>query len=142
METLRSRVRSKARKVEPVVLRTTIPILMNQLLQKRIALAFLLAFLQPVCELRAQQPGRPRPESGEPVSQRQGLLVHQEGAFSGYTLFAPLKSNTTYLIDMEGAVVHTWESTLRPGNAAYLLENGHLLRCAREPDNPVFLGGG
>ena len=31
-----------------------------------------------------------------------GPLVHEPGAFAGYTLIAPYLSTTTYLIDMEG----------------------------------------
>ncbi|MFH0946370.1 MAG: aryl-sulfate sulfotransferase [Planctomycetota bacterium] len=77
-----------------------------------------------------------------PEDRPSGLVQSDEGAFSGYTLFAPLRSTTTYLIDMQGKVVHQWESKYNPGNSVYLLENGHLLRTAREPDNPVFRGGG
>jgi hypothetical protein len=71
-----------------------------------------------------------------------GLLRNEAGAFEGYTLFAPLRSTTTYLIDMRGNVVHSWASDYAPGHAVYLLENGNLLRCAREPGNRTFHGGG
>jgi hypothetical protein len=60
---------------------------------------------------------------------------------SGYVLYSPLLSTTTYLIDKEGRSVHTWESDLAPGASVYLLDNGHLLRCGRHPDVP-FRGGG
>jgi len=62
--------------------------------------------------------------------------------FAGYTLFAPLKSTPPYLIDMKGAVVHEWPSEHNPGNSVYLLEDGSILRCAREGGNPTFRGGG
>ena len=63
--------------------------------------------------------------------------------FAGYTLYAPNFSRTTYLIDMAGQVVHTWESEYEPGQSAYLLENGHLLRTACVgPANRTFRGGG
>src|SRR5437868_4783951 len=39
-----------------------------------------------------------------------GLAVNDPRAFQGYTLFGPFDSTTTYLIDMQGRVVHTWES--------------------------------
>ncbi len=71
-----------------------------------------------------------------------GLRLSEPGAFEGYTLFSPLLSRTTYLVGMDGEVVHTWESDLPPGCSAYLLENGHLLRGAQLEDNPVFFGGG
>lgn len=73
---------------------------------------------------------------------RKGLIRNDAGAFAGYTLFAPLRSTTTYLVNMDGKVVHTWKSEYSPGNSAYLLENGDLLRAVREPDPPVFRGGG
>ena len=36
--------------------------------------------------------------------------VVQGKAFDGYTLFSPLMSTTTYLINMDGDIVHTWQS--------------------------------
>ena len=74
--------------------------------------------------------------------ERKGLLRHEGGAFEGYTLFAPLRSTTTYLIDMRGTVVHEWKGDYPPGHAVYLLDNGHLLKCARGPDRGAFHGGG
>ncbi len=78
-------------------------------------------------------------EAPEP---RPALRVHEERAFEGYTLFSPLQSGTTFLIDMEGEIVHRWESGLAPAGAVYLLDNGHLLRAGRHDDNPRFRGGG
>jgi len=72
---------------------------------------------------------------------KRGLITRAEGAFEGYTLYAPLQSTTTYLVDMDGRVVHRWESTLTPGNSVYLLEDGRLLRCGRE-SNDLMGGGG
>ena len=73
-----------------------------------------------------------------------GLISNKPEAFSGYTLYAPLMSTTTYLIDMEGRVVHTWSCASPPGNAVYLLDNGHLLRTGSlgPGGNPTFQGGG
>ncbi len=65
-----------------------------------------------------------------------------EDSSQGYILFSPLLSTTTYLIDREGNMVHTWNSDFPPGASVYLLDNGHLLRCARPPDVPLFLGAG
>ena len=48
-----------------------------------------------------------------------------------YTLFAPLQSKTTYLIDANGNTVHSWQSDARPALAAYLLPNGELLRTEK-----------
>jgi len=63
-------------------------------------------------------------------------------ASEGYVLFSPLLSTTTYLIDSRGRVVHTWEGDFAPGVSVHLLDNGHLLRPARDPELPFFSGGG
>lgn len=74
--------------------------------------------------------------------QTRGVVRGNGGASQGYILFSPLLSTTTYLIDRKGRVVHTWESEFAPGASVYLLDNGHLLRCGRQPDVPIFHGGG
>ena len=71
-----------------------------------------------------------------------GLILHEEGALDGFTLFSPLLSGTVFLVDMTGAIVHRWETGLAPAGAVYLLDNGHLLRAARDDANPRFRGGG
>ncbi len=49
-------------------------------------------------------------------------------AYEGYTLFSPMSSNKTYLIDMLGNVVHVWEHKDDPVGLHYiLLENGNIL---------------
>jgi hypothetical protein len=52
-----------------------------------------------------------------------------------------LGSDTTYLIDLEGQVVHTWTTDLA-ADAGYLQDDGSLVRQARiaEPEN--FKAGG
>ncbi|MCK6448258.1 MAG: aryl-sulfate sulfotransferase [Planctomycetes bacterium] len=81
-------------------------------------------------------------ESGEPEARRaRGLKLRTERAFDGYTLLAPLQSTSTFLVGLDGEVVHEWTSDAPPGQATYLRENGHLLRAERI-DNDVFYGGG
>lgn len=70
------------------------------------------------------------------------LRVSTEAAFQGFTLLSPLNSKTIYLLDMLGETVHTWATECAPGGAIELLDNGHLLRCSRDEDNPRFHGGG
>ena len=55
-------------------------------------------------------------------------LLHwdKDRAYAGYTLFAG--RGVTYLIDMEGQVVHTWPIGTNPR----LLANGHLLDATRD----------
>ena len=73
---------------------------------------------------------QPAPSSsgGRSPSITAGLTVNDPHAFRGYSLIAPMNSTTTYLVDMDGRVVHTWTSNYTPAMSAYLLENGHLLR--------------
>ena len=47
---------------------------------------------------------------GSEADRTVGLLRNESGAFQGYTLFSPRHYNTTYLIDMEGHLVHKWEA--------------------------------
>ncbi len=71
-----------------------------------------------------------------------GLLKYEkEKAYQGYTVIPPNESKTTYLVDMEGYIVHTWQSEYTPGQHALLLENGNLLRGAALKDSPVKFGG-
>ena len=72
-----------------------------------------------------------------------GLFLNDSLSYNGYTLFAPLSSRTTYLIDNCGELINSWQSDYTPGVAVYLLENGHLLRTARiaSPFNAGGTGG-
>lgn len=71
-----------------------------------------------------------------------GLFVNDPQAFQGYTLLAPIYANVTYLIDNEGRVVHTWTSSYLPGESAYLLPNGNLIRAASLQNPYIYTGGG
>ncbi len=62
-----------------------------------------------------------------------GLFLNTPQAFDGYTLFAPIKSNVTYLIDNCGEKVHSWTSTHQPNLSCYLLDDGTLLRAGKVP---------
>lgn len=70
-----------------------------------------------------------------------GLMLHDERAFEGYTLFSPLFSTKSYLIDNDGQLVHSWEHGQLPGAATYLLPNGNLLHAAAATNSPVNFGG-
>ncbi|MDH7515823.1 MAG: choice-of-anchor D domain-containing protein, partial [Bacteroidota bacterium] len=60
-------------------------------------------------------------------------LVPAQTAYQGYTLYSPTNSKYTYLIDMNGTRVHTWQHTTTGGYSAYLLPNGHLIRAGNAP---------
>jgi len=64
-------------------------------------------------------------------SQTSWLFMNNSEDFTGYTLFAPLSSTTTYLINNNGDVIHTWDSDYIPTCSVYLLENGVLLRASK-----------
>ncbi|WP_298422387.1 aryl-sulfate sulfotransferase [uncultured Kordia sp.] len=70
-----------------------------------------------------------------------GTIINNQGTFDGYTLFAPAGHTETYLINNCGEVVNQWTSTVGPGNAVYLLENGNLLRAGRVANANVNFGG-
>jgi len=68
-------------------------------------------------------------------------IMDSDEPAEGYTLFAPLASTKTYLINNEGDVVHAWTGQSRPGNSVYLLENSDLLRT-ETVSSDVFDAGG
>ncbi len=70
-----------------------------------------------------------------------GLLLNTEDAYNGYTLFAPLGSTTTYLIDNCGELLYSWKSDYKPGQSVYMLENGYLLHTGKY-GNLTFANGG
>ena len=66
-------------------------------------------------------------------TQTVGLFQYDSGSFEGYTLFAPMSSSTTYLIDNYGRILNSWESDYAPNLSVYLLESGNLLRSVKIP---------
>ncbi len=76
------------------------------------------------------------------IGMPRGLIAMTNEATPGYVLFCPLLSATTYLINLEGEVVHTWESQYGPAGFVYLKDNGNLLRGGRDPQATIFGGGG
>lgn len=72
-----------------------------------------------------------------------GLLSYDSTkAFKGYTLFSPLSSLNTYLIDMNGMLVHKWVSAYQPGQSVMLLKDGNLLRPGFVKTGHPFTQGG
>ncbi len=87
----------------------------------------------------AQQGDPPPPKKTEPP--KLGVQQNDPKAFQGYTLVAPLNAKKSYLIDMQGRVVRTWNSQYTAGQEAYFLENGHLLRAATLDNSERLFGG-
>ena len=75
------------------------------------------------------------------------ISYNEEESFEGYNLIYPHNQSTVFLINSCGEVVHSWtdEDVFRPGNTAYILENGNLVKTKRgnSPINdPIWAGGG
>lgn len=58
-----------------------------------------------------------------------GLFTNTDSSFNGYTVFSPISSTQTFLIDNCGHKIHEWSSDYTPGNAVYFLSDGTLLRA-------------
>jgi len=56
------------------------------------------------------------------------MSLPQTAPQDGLTLFAPMNSADTFLLDESQNVVHTWSDNAQPGLAVKLLSNGNLLR--------------
>jgi len=68
-------------------------------------------------------------------------------SYDGYNLFYPHNQPNVYLINNCGEIVHVWEDdpTFRPGNTAYLLPDGRLVKTKRPAavaQDPIWAGGG
>ncbi|MDA0787934.1 MAG: aryl-sulfate sulfotransferase [Proteobacteria bacterium] len=77
---------------------------------------------------------------GWSVNRPTGLTFHRPSlSTKGYTLLTPHGDTRTYLINMDGAIVHIWNfSHIKPGYGR-LLDNGHLLMTGSDvnlPDPP------
>ena len=70
------------------------------------------------------------------------MFLNDPQSFQGYTLMAPKQYGVTYLINNAGQVVHTWTSKYPPGQSAYLLPNGDLIRAATTRNPDINTGGG
>jgi len=75
-----------------------------------------------------------------------GLIYCNSNTNLGYTLFSPISSTTTYLIDQHGREIHNWDSVggFKPGLSAYILNDGDLLRTGNLGNNQPgdFSAGG
>jgi hypothetical protein len=73
-----------------------------------------------------------------------GLIYCDDRVNEDYTLFAPMSSESTYLIDTHGRMIHSWTSPsgLPPGMSVYMLEDGDLLRTVNLGTNFDHDGNG
>ncbi len=75
------------------------------------------------------------------LDEPRGLRVTTDRAAPGYVLFSPAISGITYLVDIEGRVVNTWQSDYGTGHGLYLRDDGALIRTGRIADHPAHAGG-
>jgi hypothetical protein len=76
------------------------------------------------------------------INKEKSLYLSVGEPFDGYTLFGPEYSKYTYLLDIDGKIVHYWKSDYIQGFGTYLMENGDLFRLDQPFDNPTFKAGG
>ncbi|MDB4285680.1 aryl-sulfate sulfotransferase [bacterium] len=72
-----------------------------------------------------------------------GLLVLAtsilgQSTFQGYALYNELGRNTTYLIDKDGNIAHSWQLQTACNYAVLLKENGNIIRGGVYPMNVIF----
>ena len=83
-----------------------------------------------------------------PAQNTVGLLSYKPWAsYDGYNLIYPHNQPNVYLLDNCGEIVHTWtdSSGFRPGNTAFLLNDGRLVKTKRPAsvaNDPIWAGGG
>src|SRR5436189_1394815 len=65
--------------------------------------------------------------------------IDRARAWPGLTLFAPAGLTETFLIDLQGTVVHSWKMPYRPGLYGYLTDRGTLFYNGQIPSD-TFLG--
>lgn len=71
-----------------------------------------------------------------------GVTLHQKGkATPGYTLFTRNFSDTVYLVDLDGELVHQWKTRGGSTHFNYLLPNGNLWVCERIDEGPKLIAG-
>lgn len=64
-----------------------------------------------------------------------------KGSYNGLTLFAPMLSTTTYLMDDTGNILHEWSSSYTPGLSVYLMPDGSILRTGNHNNGHFSVGG-
>ena len=91
-------------------------------------------------EIRQWNPEDTRSLAG--VTEKRGLISKTDMATPGYVKFSPSFGTDTYLMDLDGKIVHKWPGELSTMLSSYLFENGNLLRLERDENFPVFAFGG
>ncbi len=93
---------------------------------------------------KSAQAKKEEPKKEEPKQPpvKFGLSVNDPRALQGYTLISPFDSTKSFLLDMQGRVVNSWEGGCTPALSAILLENGHLVRPGSIGNDAQVFGPG
>ncbi|MBL7999060.1 MAG: aryl-sulfate sulfotransferase [Candidatus Kapabacteria bacterium] len=77
------------------------------------------------------------------AQQTVGLFSYNPASsYNGLTLFSPIPSKNTFLLDNCGREVHRWQSTYQPGHSVYLLNDGSILRAGLNKSAAFQQGAG
>jgi hypothetical protein len=76
------------------------------------------------------------------IQAERGLILNTDSATPGFILFSPAFSTSSFLMNLDGQIVHAWNGELSTMLNGYLQDNGHLIRLERDEDFPVFAAGG
>jgi len=66
-----------------------------------------------------------------------GLFINDAKSFEGYTLFSPSIQKSTFLINNEGRLVHSWNGKSITRHTVYLNEDGTLYRTGLVETDPI-----
>ena len=72
-----------------------------------------------------------RAQKAEPKLPKAGVSARTDKIAPGYTLISPLSSDRVFLLNNDGLIVHYWETGRKPGQSAYLLQDGTLVRAGK-----------
>ena len=79
------------------------------------------------------------------VFPKTGVILTTDEVSPGYILLSPISTKKVFLINNKGQIVHQWKTDRQPGQSAYLLEDGSLLRAGKVEDTfqfPATAGSG
>ncbi len=58
--------------------------------------------------------------------------------FNGFAVFNPSGENTTYLIDKDGNIAHSWQCSMQGNYTVKLKDNGNIIRGAVDLSSPLI----
>lgn len=79
------------------------------------------------------------------VFPKTGVIRTTDNVTPGYVLLSPISTEKVFLLNNQGQIVHQWKTDRQPGQSAYLLEDGSLLRAGKVKDTfqfPATAGSG